>query len=177
MALARAGPAPDAPCRPPQRTLSQMDPTLFWYVVATVLVLVGLAGVILPALPGLPLVFIGMLVAAWAGDFERIGVVHRCVRFNRLRRRLRPRRRKAGHHPLRTCGRAVRQQRGRGKLAGALWPVGQQRAGCELCSHAVSLASTGTRRLAVGGIQSVAASARSMAVTYTSASSNPACTR
>ena len=63
MALARAGPAPDAPCRPPQRTLSQMDPTLFWYVVATVLVLVGLAGVILPALPGLPLVFIGMLVA------------------------------------------------------------------------------------------------------------------
>ena len=50
-----------------------MDPTLFWYVVATVLVLVGLAGVILPALPGLPLVFIGMLVAAWAGDFVYIG--------------------------------------------------------------------------------------------------------
>ena len=44
-----------------------MDPALFWYVVAAVLVLVGLAGVILPALPGLPLVFAGMLVAAWAG--------------------------------------------------------------------------------------------------------------
>jgi len=52
-----------------------MDPTLFWYVLAAVLVLVGLAGVILPALPGLPLVFVGMLVAAWAGDFERIGPV------------------------------------------------------------------------------------------------------
>ena len=52
-----------------------MDPTLFWYVVATVLVLVGLAGVILPALPGLPLVFTGMLVAAWAGDFQRIGLL------------------------------------------------------------------------------------------------------
>lgn len=52
-----------------------MDPTLFWYVVATVLVLVGLAGVILPALPGVPLVFTGMLVAAWAGDFQRIGPV------------------------------------------------------------------------------------------------------
>ena len=52
-----------------------MDPTLFWYVVATVLVLVGLAGVILPALPGLPLVFIGMLLAAWAGDFQQIGWV------------------------------------------------------------------------------------------------------
>ena len=52
-----------------------MDPALFWYVVAAVLALVGLAGVILPALPGLPLVFAGMLVAAWAGDFQRIGPV------------------------------------------------------------------------------------------------------
>ena len=52
-----------------------MDPALFWYTLAAVLVLVGLAGIILPALPGLPLVFAGMLLAAWAGDFERIGVV------------------------------------------------------------------------------------------------------
>lgn len=44
-----------------------------YYVLALVLILVGLAGVILPALPGLPLVFAGMLVAAWADDFERIG--------------------------------------------------------------------------------------------------------
>ncbi|AKC87814.1 DUF456 domain-containing protein [Pseudoxanthomonas suwonensis] len=50
-----------------------MDPTLFWYAIAALLVLVGLAGVILPALPGLPLVFVGMLLAAWAGDFQRIG--------------------------------------------------------------------------------------------------------
>lgn len=28
---------------------------------------------ILPALPGLPLVFAGMLLAAWAGDFQEIG--------------------------------------------------------------------------------------------------------
>ncbi|KAF1697757.1 DUF456 domain-containing protein [Pseudoxanthomonas koreensis] len=52
-----------------------MDPALFWYAIAAVLVLVGLAGVVLPALPGLPLVFTGMLVAAWAGDFQRIGPV------------------------------------------------------------------------------------------------------
>jgi hypothetical protein len=44
------------------------------YVVAAVLVLVGLAGVLLPALPGLPLVFAGLLVAAWAGGFEQIHV-------------------------------------------------------------------------------------------------------
>ncbi len=34
---------------------------------------VGIAGVILPALPGLPLVFAGMLLAAWAGNFEQVG--------------------------------------------------------------------------------------------------------
>lgn len=44
------------------------------YVLATLLVAVGLAGVVLPALPGLPLVFLGMLLAAWAGGFAKIGV-------------------------------------------------------------------------------------------------------
>ena len=44
------------------------------YVLAAVLVLVGLAGIVLPALPGLPLVFAGMLVAAWAGGFQQIGI-------------------------------------------------------------------------------------------------------
>lgn len=44
------------------------------YVVAAIFVLVGLAGVVLPALPGLPLVFTGMLLAAWAGGFEQIHV-------------------------------------------------------------------------------------------------------
>ena len=51
-----------------------MDPTLFWYTLAAILVLVGLAGVILPALPGLPLVFVGMLVAAWADGFSNVPV-------------------------------------------------------------------------------------------------------
>lgn len=35
--------------------------------------LVGVAGTILPALPGVPLVFAGMFLAAWAGDFELVG--------------------------------------------------------------------------------------------------------
>ena len=48
---------------------------MLYYALAVVLILVGVAGVILPALPGLPLVFVGMLVAAWAGDFQRIGAV------------------------------------------------------------------------------------------------------
>lgn len=44
-----------------------------YYVIAGILVVVGVAGTILPALPGLPLVFGGMLLAAWAGDFEEVG--------------------------------------------------------------------------------------------------------
>lgn len=51
------------------------DPRTFYYILAAVLVLVGLAGVVLPALPGLPLVFAGMLLAAWAGDFQQVGAV------------------------------------------------------------------------------------------------------
>jgi uncharacterized protein YqgC (DUF456 family) len=51
------------------------DPTTVWYVLAAVLVLVGIAGTVLPALPGIPLVFAGLLLAAWAGDFQQVGGV------------------------------------------------------------------------------------------------------
>jgi hypothetical protein len=37
-----------------------------------VLVLGGLAGSVLPALPGVPLVFAGLVVGAWADDFQRV---------------------------------------------------------------------------------------------------------
>jgi uncharacterized protein YqgC (DUF456 family) len=52
-----------------------MDPNALYYLMAAVMVLVGLAGTVLPALPGLPLVFAGMLLAAWAGHFERVGAL------------------------------------------------------------------------------------------------------
>ncbi len=45
---------------------------LMWALVGA-LVLIGLAGTILPALPGVPLVFAGLLLAAYLGNFERIG--------------------------------------------------------------------------------------------------------
>jgi len=45
-----------------------------YYVIAGILILVGIAGVVLPAIPGLPLVFAGMLLAAWAGGFQQIGM-------------------------------------------------------------------------------------------------------
>ena len=49
-----------------------MELQTLYYVLSVILILVGIAGVILPALPGLPLMFAGMLLAAWAGDFQRI---------------------------------------------------------------------------------------------------------
>jgi hypothetical protein len=52
-----------------------MSGDVVWYVVAALLVLAGLAGSVLPALPGVPLVFGGLLLAAWADDFTRVGAV------------------------------------------------------------------------------------------------------
>jgi uncharacterized protein YqgC (DUF456 family) len=50
-----------------------MDMQTIYYAIAALLILLGLAGTILPALPGLPLMFAGMLLAAWAGQFQVIG--------------------------------------------------------------------------------------------------------
>ena len=49
-----------------------MSPTILW-VLAIVLVLVGIAGTVVPALPGAPLVFVGLLLAAWADGFQKVG--------------------------------------------------------------------------------------------------------
>ena len=51
-----------------------MPGSTVYYVIAGILILVGIAGVVLPAIPGLPLVFAGMLLAAWAGGFQQIGM-------------------------------------------------------------------------------------------------------
>jgi uncharacterized protein YqgC (DUF456 family) len=42
------------------------------YSLAAVLVLVGIAGTFLPVLPGVPLVFAGMALAAYVGGFEKV---------------------------------------------------------------------------------------------------------
>jgi uncharacterized protein YqgC (DUF456 family) len=47
--------------------------TEFLWVTAVLLVIVGAVGTVLPALPGVPLIFAGVLLAAWAEDFQRIG--------------------------------------------------------------------------------------------------------
>jgi len=45
---------------------------LLW-TAAVVLVVVGVAGTVLPLLPGVPVVFAGLLLAAWIGHFAHVG--------------------------------------------------------------------------------------------------------
>lgn len=51
-----------------------MDATTLWLLLATVLVLTGVAGLVLPVLPGIVLVFAGLLLAAWAEQFAHVGL-------------------------------------------------------------------------------------------------------
>lgn len=46
---------------------------LLW-VLSLILVGVGVAGVLVPGVPGAPLVFGGLLLAAWADGFQNVGV-------------------------------------------------------------------------------------------------------
>lgn len=50
-----------------------MDSKLLLWLIGAVLVVAGLAGVVLPAIPGAPLIFAGLVLAAWAEDFTYVG--------------------------------------------------------------------------------------------------------
>lgn len=53
-----------------------MEPaTLLLWILAVALVLAGLAGAVLPAMPGVPLVFAGLWLAAWIDDYSRVGAI------------------------------------------------------------------------------------------------------
>ena len=45
---------------------------MIWTILAVILVLIGIAGTLLPALPGLPVVYAGLLLAAWADGFVHV---------------------------------------------------------------------------------------------------------
>lgn len=49
-----------------------MEPAIL-YAIAVVLVIAGLVGTVVPVLPGVLLVFGGLVVGAWADDFARVG--------------------------------------------------------------------------------------------------------
>src|SRR5688500_5508551 len=46
---------------------------LLLWIAAVALVAIGIAGIILPALPGTVLIFAGLLLGAWADGFARVG--------------------------------------------------------------------------------------------------------
>ena len=52
-----------------------MDNVILLWVLALVLVLTGFAGLVLPAVPGIPLIYAGLVLAAWAEDFAFVGWV------------------------------------------------------------------------------------------------------
>ena len=44
----------------------------FLWICVAALIVVGVAGTVVPALPGIPMIFLGALLAAWIGDFEQV---------------------------------------------------------------------------------------------------------
>ena len=50
-----------------------MDASIWLWLLCAALILVGLAGTVLPALPGTALVLAGILLGAWIDDFTRVG--------------------------------------------------------------------------------------------------------
>lgn len=50
-----------------------MDASVWLWVLSILLIVAGLAGTVLPALPGTALVLAGIALAAWIDDFTRIG--------------------------------------------------------------------------------------------------------
>jgi uncharacterized protein len=52
-----------------------MDMQWIWWTLSTVLILIGIAGTVLPALPGPLFVLLGVGMAAWIDGFTRVGTV------------------------------------------------------------------------------------------------------
>lgn len=50
-----------------------MDTGILLWIVAILLVVVGIVGLVVPALPGTPIIFAGLVIAAWAENFAYVG--------------------------------------------------------------------------------------------------------
>lgn len=51
-----------------------MDWSILWWILAGLIMIAGLIGTVVPALPGVPMVFAGLLLLAWSTGFEPIGL-------------------------------------------------------------------------------------------------------
>ncbi len=52
-----------------------MDTTILLWLLAALLIVLGFAGLILPAVPGIPLIYAGLVVLAWSENFVHVGWV------------------------------------------------------------------------------------------------------
>ncbi|MGB5291144.1 MAG: DUF456 domain-containing protein [Lysobacterales bacterium] len=50
-----------------------MDWTILWWILSALIVISGLVGVVVPVLPGIPIMFAGLVFAAWSTGFEPVG--------------------------------------------------------------------------------------------------------
>ena len=50
-----------------------LESSVLWWVLSGALIVVGLAGTVLPLLPGTALVLAGIVLGAWIDDFTRVG--------------------------------------------------------------------------------------------------------
>ena len=50
-----------------------METQVLLWLLAAILIAIGFAGLLLPALPGIPLVFAGLVLLAWADNFVYVG--------------------------------------------------------------------------------------------------------
>jgi uncharacterized protein YqgC (DUF456 family) len=50
------------------------DSSILLWIIGSVLAISGLAGLLLPVLPGAPLLLAGLICAAWADDFRYVGI-------------------------------------------------------------------------------------------------------
>ena len=51
-----------------------MEHAWLWFALAALLVGIGIAGLLLPVIPGTPLLLAGLVLAAWAEGFEEVGL-------------------------------------------------------------------------------------------------------
>jgi len=50
------------------------DQSMILWIVGAILMVTGLSGLLLPIVPGAPVLFLGLLLGAWAEDFQYIGL-------------------------------------------------------------------------------------------------------
>jgi len=50
-----------------------VDWTILWWILAGLIVIAGLVGTVVPVLPGIPVIWAGLVLAAWITNFEPVG--------------------------------------------------------------------------------------------------------